>query len=413
MPMPDEHPDRPPPDLCPGRLRARGEIEAHRARFVSALVCLLAGSFTVEAGSLTVQVVNLRREILREPLQRPGVLRPWEEVDLLARVAGYVREVRVDRGQQVKAGEVLLTIEAPELEVDLASARASLEEAQAAVAEKVAAAELAELVHQRWLEVRKMTPEGVPRHQVDEAAAKARVALKGVELAQAKSRSFETKVKHAEVLFDLTSVRAPFDGVIISRDVDPGARLPAGGDASGAARLFRLANISRLRLESTVPEVQSQSVSKGIPLEFALDSLGGAKFQGTVSRTAGVLDPASKTLVVEADVENPTGRIPAGAFARVRFLIGSEEPVLVAPFEAVFFDGGNPRVALIEGGRVIRRRVELGPNNGVWVELRGEGIREGSLLGYKLPATIPEGAEVEVIVIEPPGTSPKKSWKGE
>ncbi|MEK7862407.1 MAG: efflux RND transporter periplasmic adaptor subunit, partial [Chloroflexota bacterium] len=292
-----------------------------RARLLTGALALLTFAPACAAEppekSTRIKAVPLAKRDVERVIKLPGTLMPWEEIDVFARTSGYARDVRVDRGSTVNAGDALLALEAPELSADLESARARLAEAESEIARADAEAALAELSAGRLARVRKASPEGVPLHALDEARAKADVARRLTDVSRARAKTMRAAVARAQALSDLMLVRAPFPGVITDRWVHPGAFVPLPGTSRAeSARLFHLANTTRLRLAVAIPEVESRWVRAGTPVKFTTDAVPGRTLSARVSRLARVLDPGSRVLWVEADVDNQGGALPAGAFVR-------------------------------------------------------------------------------------------------
>jgi RND family efflux transporter MFP subunit len=356
-----------------------------------------------------IKAVHVSRRDVERVVKLPGTLLPWEEIDVFARTSGYVRDVRVDRGSVVKAGDTLLTLEAPEMVADLEAARARLAEAQAEIPRTQAEAALAVLLATRLARVQKESPEGVPVHTVDEARVKATVAGRLVGVARARARTMEAALARAQAVCDLMQVLAPFPGVVTDRWIHPGAFVPLPGTArTDNARLLHLANTSRLRLAAAVPEVESRWVKAGTPLKFSADVVPGRVFSATVSRVAGVLDPGSRVLTIEADVDNPAGTLPAGAFARVELLVELHPNAGVVPSEALVQVRKVVHLAFILDGKMVRRKVKVGVNTGTMVEILGleeDGavvpVPPGSLIGIQIPDSLANGTPVTV-ELDPP-----------
>ncbi|MBI3891652.1 MAG: efflux RND transporter periplasmic adaptor subunit [Candidatus Wallbacteria bacterium] len=339
----------------------------------------------------------------------PGSLRPWQEIDLFARVSGYAHDVRVDRGSRVTTGEMLVSLDAPELLVDAAAAKARATEAAAEVAQRKAEAALASISYDRLRTVRKETPEGVSVQAVEEAKARSDVARRVVELALARAASAEEGAKRAQVMADLTTLRAPFAGVVTDRWIDPGAFVPtAGSSRSDGARLLHLADTSRLRLVLSVPESESQRVRLGTAARVTVDAVPGKKVSAAISRLSEVLQSSSRTLTAEIDVENPDGAIPAGAFARVTLVLEVHENALVVPKEALVQISKKPHLVLIEGEKLERRPVKLGASVGGLVEILGiekddstTPLTSDAVLGLNVSDSIPNGGTVRAEAASP------------
>ncbi|MBI4859835.1 MAG: efflux RND transporter periplasmic adaptor subunit, partial [Candidatus Riflebacteria bacterium] len=282
------------------------------------------------------------------------------------------------------------------------AARARLAEAHAEIARAEAEAALASLLATRLARVQRESPEGVPVHTVDEARAKATVAARSVMVARARARTMEAARVRAQAMCDLMHVRAPFPGVVTDRWIHPGAFVPlAGTTRADSSRLFHLANTSRLRLAAAVPEVESRWVKVGTSLKFSIDAAPGQTLPAAVSRVARVLDPSSRVLTIEADVDNPTGTLPAGAFTRVELLVELRPDAGVVPSEALVQVRKVPHLAFIVDGKIVRRRVRVGVNTGTMAEIIGieeDGavapVPPGSLIGVQVPDSLTNGTPV-------------------
>lgn len=381
------------------------------ALLVSMALAAPMGSSRAQDQAPQIRTTTVSRRTVESTVELPGSLRPWQEIDLFARVSGYAKAIGVDRGSRVKQGEMLVSLDAPELAADAAAGKARSAEAEAEVAQRRAEAGLATISYDRLRTVRKEAPEGVSLQAVEEAKAKADVARRVVELALARASSAEAGAKRAQVMAELTTLRAPFAGVITDRWIDPGAFVPAAGSSrSEGARLLHLADTSRLRLVLSVPESESRRVHPGTKARVTIDAVPGKKLDAVVSRLSEVLQPSSRTLTAELDLENPDGTIPAGAFARVTLVLEVHENALVVPKEAVVNVAKKPHLVLIEGGKLERRPVKLGSGVAGFLEVLGLE-REGSVtplapdavLGLNASDSIPNGAAVRVEAASPAG----------
>ncbi|MBI4868763.1 MAG: efflux RND transporter periplasmic adaptor subunit [Candidatus Wallbacteria bacterium] len=337
-------------------------------------------------------------------LEVPGSLRPWQEMDLFARVSGYVRSLDVDRGSRVAPGARLVTLEAPELAADAVAAKARAAEAVAEVAQRRAEAGLASVTYDRLRTVRRGMPDAVSVQTVDEARAKADVARRLVEVARARQATAEALASRAEVMAGMAVLRAPFAGVVTERWVDPRAFVPAAGSARGeGARLLHLADTSRLRLLLSVPETESRHVRPGTLARVSVDAVPGQVRNVKLARVSEALQPSSRTLAAEADLDNPDQSLPAGAFARVTLVLEVHERATVVPREAVVSVAKKPHLAIIEDGKLRRRPVKLGPDVDGLVEVLGlvQGdslvpLVPGTLLGLGVSDSTPDGEAVRV-----------------
>lgn len=266
----------------------------------------------------------------------PGSLQPYQQVVLYARVAGYVKSVGVDRGDVVQSGQSLAAVEVPELEADLLKARAELE--------------AAELESKRLREARAKSPDLVLPQSVDNAEARAGGA--------------RATVNRCKVLLDFAQIRAPFAGVISARSIDPGAHVSAG-----TSPLLALVDCTKLRCQVAVTEMEAPLATPGKPVRIVPDALPSPPVQASISRSAGVLDAATRTLMVEADVENAAGKLLAGMSVTVRIGVERHENTPLVPVAALVMEKTNAFVFRHVGGKAVKTPVKIGFNDGTHVEV--------------------------------------------
>jgi RND family efflux transporter MFP subunit len=358
----------------------------------------------------TVTTSKPERTTVRRTLELPGAVEPAEQTKVCARVTGVVRKVHADIGDRVKEGQVLADLSVPELEVErkqkqalvvqaeaeIEQARRALQAAEAAgVAAKAgvqaaeAARERAQVDLNRWKtevqRLEKLTGARVigqetldeARHRLDSARAslaeaeanvavgaaaregtlakrdKAQADLKG---AEARLEVARLDVQRVDVLLQFTRVSAPFDGVVVRRDVDVGAFVQAGGKAEP---LFAVARIDAVRVVADVPEADIPLVGKETPVVIRCPAIRGQEFAGKVARATAVLDPQTRTLRVEIDLPNSEMKLRPGMFARVQ--VGVERAgVWALPSSAVLMRGEQAFCFRVEDGKAIRTPIQVG-----------------------------------------------------
>ena len=416
------------------------------ARFPVFLLCIVAitatalGADTKPAAPEVKLVAPMRGEIHRF-VTLPGTVRPWQSVTLFARVPGYLKAISVDRGDEVAAGAVLAEIDAPELAADLARAEAEVAQATAMQAKATADLEkakadaaryraeiprakaefdIARLEFQRAHSAQQKAPDLVVQQTVDTAkarlemaeatqaaalatvdaaAAAAQAAAAGREVAAAMREVALTGVARAGAVAGFRKIVAPFAGTITDRRVDPGAFIsPAsGGNAAAQNALVTLMDFRTVRLQVLVPEAEAALVHKGQPVKATFDGLPGrAPVEATVSRTAGVLEESSKTILIEADLPNPKGEIRPGMFASVRVGVERHADVLLVPSDAVVPEKTAAFVFVVADGKAQRVAVKIGFNDGKNVEIvSGLAAEQRVILVGKL--TLTPGQAVNVV----------------
>jgi RND family efflux transporter MFP subunit len=283
------------------------------------------------------------------PLVLSGELRPLIEAPIYARASGYVRRWMVDIGAKVEQGQLLAELDTPELDRELAQAHAELSQAEAART-------LAESTAKRWREM--LAGKSVSSQEADEK-------FSDVDLKKATVEAAKAKTQRLADLLAYTKVTAPFAGTITARQIDVGQLITEGG----ARELFRLAQTEKLRVFVRVPQSYARAVSVGQSAELMVPEIPGRKFEGKILRTAGAMDAASRTLLVEIEVDNSKGELLAGSYAQVRLTDAHPDAQLTLPSNCVLFRSEGPQVAVVDNGHASIRRVTLGRDFGSTLEI--------------------------------------------
>jgi RND family efflux transporter MFP subunit len=324
-------------------------------------------------------------------LPLPGSMEAILETGIWARTNGYLKVRYVDIGDRVAAGQLLAEIETPEADQQLRAAIATMNQDEANVVKFQADLALARTTLERYLAA---GPGTVSKQQIDERTSAVTDAEKVVDAAKATVKADDANVRR---LVDLTSfqrVFAPFDGVITMRNVDPGS-LVSAGSTSGTTELFRLAQVDMLRIFVSVPQSYSADIQVGQKARISVRERPGRVFEGTVARTAGAIDPNSRTLRTEVDVPNPDGLLLSGAYATVRFELTRPDPPLLVPSSALLIDASGVRVALVDPDSTLHYRpIQIGRDYGNEVEVLS-GLGETDVVATGLPPNLAEGAHVE------------------
>jgi RND family efflux transporter MFP subunit len=347
--------------------RVKRPAPKHLARsaalLAAALVLAGCGAAKEKAEPRTVAVARSARERLSNSMTFQGEFTPYQDVLIHAKVSGYVNPIRVDIGDRVKAGELLATLEVPELKDQLEGARAS---ERSAKTEHV----LAHLDHERLVGVNKDHPNLVAQQDLDDADAKDNATEAALATAKADADRFST-------LSDYTRVMAPFNGVITKRFVDNGSLVEAG-TASNTVPIVELAETDVLRLRFPVPEAETPVVHVGGDVSISVDALDRT-FTGKIVRDAGEIDKSTRTMVVEVDVANPDDVLKAGMYASVTLLTQDAEGVLAVPLQALS-QGGAPTVLVVNAENTVEeRRVAVGMRTASMAEIRS-GLHEGEFV---------------------------------
>ena len=303
----------------------------------------------------TVAVVHPLAEKPDEELLLPGSLLAFEESPIYARTNGYLVRWYRDIGSRVKEGDLLATIDTPEIDQELNQARATREQI-------VAQLELAKISAQRWENLRKS--DSVSAQEADQQTS-------GYRQAQANLAAADANVRRLEQLEGFKKVYAPFSGVITKRNVDPGALINAGAGAAGR-ELFDIARVDPLRVYTSVPQAYAPFIRVGESTYVTLQEFPGQRFSAKVARTAEAIDPSTRTLLTEVDVPNKDGRLLPGSFGEVHFAIGSNVDKVTVPVNAMLFRSEGPRLAIVGADKKIQlRAINIGKDYGTTLEVLG------------------------------------------
>jgi RND family efflux transporter MFP subunit len=329
------------------------------------LVLVLAGCAGAEEPVIsvpTVAVALVTREDLFKELTIQAEFRPYQEVDLHAKASGYLRQINVDIGDTVKAGDLIGVLEVPELEDDLARATANVQRADSDFKE-------AHLNYNRLVSVSQSRPNLVAQQDLDAAEARDSAAAAAVAGAKADARKYAT-------LADYTRITAPFNGVITKRYADPGALIQAGTSSDTQTKpLIRLSENDRLRLDFPVSAAYAESMQAGDPVEIRLDE-HTEPMTGVISRFSRRIAMETRTMQTEVDVPNPDLKLIPGMYATVVLKLQRRPQTLAIPVEAVS-GSAHPTVYVINDRQEVEERpVKLGLETPAKFEVLS-GLREG------------------------------------
>jgi RND family efflux transporter MFP subunit len=364
--------------------------------------------------ALIVAVAKCERADLARDLVLTAEFRPYQEVDVMAKVAGYVKQINVDIGDRVREGQLLATLEVPEMADDLARAAAAvkrntaeLERAKQELRRANSAHEIAHLTADRLAGVMKTRPGLVAQQEVDDARSRDLVAEAQVEAAKSALAAAEEQVRVAEAeqartktIFEYTQVTAPFTGVVTKRYADTGSMIQAGtASQTQAMPVVRLSQNSLLRLILPVPESAVPTVHVGQPVEVKVPSLNRT-FPGKVVRFADKLNLSTRTMDTEVDVPNPDLVLIPGMYATVSLTLQQRNDALAIPLTAIGGSDQKPTVFLVRpDGTVEERAVTLGLETANRVEVRA-GLSEGDLVVIGSRNQIHPGQQVSPKLVE-------------
>jgi RND family efflux transporter MFP subunit len=364
----------------------------------------------------TVAVAKASMENMSRSIVLTAEFKPFQEIDVMAKIAGYVKTIYVDVGDRVKQGQALALLEVPEMQDDQARAQSQLNRSDAEVKRAhdelqraEAAHDLAHLSYSRLAEVAKQRAGLVAQQEIDDAHSKDLVAEAQVNAAKSALNAAEQQVQvntaelqKIKTLSDYTRVTAPFAGVITKRYADTGSMIPAGTSSSTQAMpIVKLSENSLLRLVLPVPESAVPTVRVGQAVDVKVPTLNRV-FPGRVARFADKVSVATRTMETEVDVQNPELVLIPGMYAEVELTLDRRDRVVAVPVSAVDFSGGEAtgQVAVITPENHVEvRTVPLGLQTASEVEVRS-GLRAGDLVVTGNRAALRDGEAVHPKVVE-------------
>jgi len=333
---------------------------------VLALILLVAGAIlprvraraelkneTNELAVPTVVVVHPKPTAPGQEVVLPANVQAWKDAPIYARTNGYLKRWYVDIGAHVKAGQLIAEIDTPEVNQQLSQARADLDTARANL-------KLSQITATRYEGLLKT--DSVSQQDADNAAG---------DLAAKKAivESSEANVKRLQDLQSFQEIYAPFDGVITARNTDIGQLIDSGASGGPRAELFHISAPNLLRVYANVPQVYSQAAKPGLKADLTFQEFPGRRFEGTLVRTAEAIDQSTRTLLVEVQVNNPTGEIFTGAYAELHLKLPGSVSTYTIPANATIFRSEGLQVASVKDGKANLIPITVGRDYGATVEV--------------------------------------------
>ncbi len=327
--------------------------------------------FVQRTTQIEVNVATARRDSKPKELVLPGTFQAFNQTTIFPRSNGYVKSWKVDIGDNVQAGQLLAEIATPEVDQQLAQARAQ--------------EEIAKLTADRW---RDLVQKNVVSKQEYDQNEKAYEAAKA-------------NLQQLEKIQGFQQVVAPFTGKITARNIDIGTLVTAGTGNSGTP-LFSMVQSDPLRVYVFVPQENAASMREGLKAKILVQERPGQDFEGTVTRTAGALDPTSRTMQVEVQVPNHDGKLYAGMYGQVKFLLPDDNAPIVVPADAFVFRSQGPQVVTVTNdNRIHWQKIRVGRDFGTQLEVL-DGLAENTKVVMNPTDDLTEGGQVQVKPTEKP-----------
>ena len=341
-----------------------------------------------------IEVAKVTAQKLSITVHLPGEIEPYEAVAIFPRVTGFVKSITVDRGSHVRAGQLMAQLEAPELVAQRSEAQSKLQgaKAQLAAAEAKVASDESTYEH---LKAAAATPGVVAGNDLF-------VAQKTSEADRAQVQSQQQNVEAAQQALQAVTeteaylqVKAPFDGIVIERNVHPGALVGPGGAASAANPMLRIETLSRLRVVVPVPENYAAGVPERMKVDFTVPAFSGRIFHGTIARISHAVDVKTRTMPVELEATNPHAELSPGTFAEVLWPVRRNYPTLFVPTSAVATTLEHVFVVRIRDGKAEWVDVKTGATVEKMSEVFGD-LHEGDTVAARGTDELRPGTAVSV-----------------
>src|ERR1022692_4785130 len=341
---------------------------------------------TAQAALTAVSVVSPKQTAPADEIILPGNVQPFITSPIYSRANGYLRKWYFDIGAHVKKGQLLAVIETPEVDQQLQQARGNLLTAQANL-------ELASITKTRYQGLLKTN--AVSQQDVDNAVGTFNATSAIVEADKA-------AVQQYSALVSFEKVYAPFDGVITARNTDIGDLINSGSSSNVKTDLFHIAQPGKLRVYVNVPEEYSRGTKVGMTADLSLAEFPARKFQGKLVRTADDINLTTRTLLVEIDVDNPTGTLLTGSYAEVHLAVPTQASTFLVPVNTLLFRTEGLRVGIVKDGKVVLTAVTPGHDFGDQIEIVS-GVKANDQVIINPPDSIVSGQEVQIVQATLPG----------
>ena len=341
---------------------------------------------TAQLALPAVSVVSPKQTAPADEIILPGNVQPFITSPIYARTNGYLKKWYFDIGTHVKKGQLLAVIETPEVDQQLQQARSNLLTAQANL-------ELASITKNRYQGLLKSN--AVSQQDADNAVGTFNANRSIVEADKA-------AVEQYSALVSFEKVYAPFDGVITARNTDIGDLINSGSAGGAKTDLFHIAQPETLRVYVNVPEEYSQGIKTGMTADLSLAEFPGRTFQGKLVRTADAINVTTRTLLVEIDVDNPTGTLLTGSYAEVHLAVPSQASTFLLPVNTLLFRSAGLQVGIVRDGKVVLSAVTPGHDFGSQIEIVS-GLKPDDQVIINPPDSLVTGQQVQIVQASLPG----------
>jgi RND family efflux transporter MFP subunit len=364
----------------------KGQIGVYGGRWSRVKARTTLKAETAQVALTPVSVVSPKQTAPAEEIILPGNVQPFITSPVYARTNGYLTKWYFDIGAHVKKGQLLAVIETPEVDQQLQQARSNLSTAQANL-------ELATITKSRYQGLLKTN--AVSQQDADNAVGTYNANKAIVEADQA-------AVQQYAALVSFEKVYAPFDGVVTARNTDIGDLINSGSSTGVKTDLFHIAQPGTLRVYVNVPEEYSRGIKVGMTADLALAEFPGRTFQGKLVRTAEAINMATRTLLIEIDVANPTGTLLTGSYAEVHLKVSSQPSTFIIPVNTLIFRSEGLRVGLVKDGKVALTPVTPGHDFGNQIEVVS-GLKQNDQVIINPPDSVVTGQQVQIVQAALPG----------
>src|SRR5713226_838015 len=335
---------------------------------------------TAQMAVPSVSVVSPQRSAPTQEIVLPGNVQPFVSAPIYARTSGYVRSWYADIGAHVRKGQLLAVVDTPEVDQQLAQSRSNLATAQDNL-------KLAETTKNRYQGL--LATHAVSQQDVDNAVGTYSANKSIVDANQA-------NVKQLETLQSFEKIYAPFDGIITARNTDIGMLINSGNSGNAKADLFHISQPGKLRVYVNVPEQYSQATTPGLTADLTLAEFPGRRFQGKLVRTSNAINYATRTLLAEIDLDNPTGELLSGSYTEVHLKVRGQTSSYLVPVSTLIFRSQGLQVAVVKNGSVLLTPVTPGQDFGDQIEIVS-GLKGDESVIISPPDSIVSGQKVQVV----------------